>query len=221
MLRLLTALIVLFSFGTIPSAVRQYRMFLDAYARQQSGDQAGAAKLYTQLLSRYPDSFVRKEALFNLACAEYARNRFLNAAALDSGLQSAKGQIGVDASYNRGNALAMAALANPRSPDYQPRLRAALTSYRRALLVDPNHSDARINYEIVLRALQRLTPPPSPAGGGGAGAGGGDRQTRRQGLNVDISNLILDNARLQEGQMMRKYFRPAPPRQTPREQQDW
>lgn len=221
MLRLLTAMIVLFSFSTIPNAIRQYQMFLDAYQRQQSGDQAGAAKIYADLLSRYPDSFIRREALFNMAVAEYSQNRFSRAAALNSGLQTTKGPIGVNAAYNRGNALAQIAFADPRARDYQNQLRASLVCYRQALIADPNHTDARINYEIVLRALRRLNPPPSPSGGGSGGAGGGDRQTRQQGLSVDISNMILDNARLQEGQMMRKYFKPAPPRQNAKEEEDW
>ncbi|NTU93029.1 MAG: hypothetical protein HGB29_07385 [Chlorobiaceae bacterium] len=219
--RLLTALIVLFSFNTIPSAIRQYRVFMDAYGHQQAGDHATAGKIYSTMLSDYPDSFLRREAMFNLACAEFAQNRPLSSATLYAGLQTVKGAIGVNASYNRGNALAMIAFANPKAPGYREKLGASLGSYRQALLADPGNTDARINYEIVLRALQRLSLPPTPSGGGGGGSGAPDRPTRQQGVSEDVTNLVLDNARLEEGQMIRKYFRPAPPRQTPKEQQDW
>lgn len=222
MLRLLTALVFLFSFGDLPATIREYRLFQEGYERQKAGDHAGAGKIYTSLLSGHPGTFLRREALFNLACAEYSQNRFMNAAALYANLQGSAGPIGSNAAYNRGNALARAAFTAPRAPYYRERLRQALASYRRALVADPAHTDARINYEIVLRALRRVSPPPSPSGGGGAGgqAGPGSRQ-RQQQLSTDVSNLILDNARLQEGEMMRKYFKPAPPRQNAKEARDW
>lgn len=222
MLRLLTVLVTLISVGDIPSAFREYRMFLEGYGRQKAGDHAAAGRIYATLLSSPSATLLRRESLFNLACAEYAQNRFMNAAALDANLQGSKGPIGSNAAYNRGNALARAAFAEPRAATYRERLRQALASYRRALVADPAHTDARINYEIVLRALRRISPPPSPSGGGGGGGqvAPGSRQ-RQQGLSTDVSNLILDNARLQEGEMMRKYFRPAPPRQNAKESRDW
>lgn len=221
--RLVTALIVLFSLGAIPSTVRQYRLFLEAYEHQREGDHAGAGKIYAALISEYPDGFLRREALFNIASSEYAQNRFLRSSAFYSVLQTSRGKLGVSASYNRGNALAMAAFADRKAPGYREQLRTSLAAYRKALLADPDHSDARVNYEIVLRELRRLTPPPSRSGGGGGGGGSAEhgQQSRQQGLSADISKLILDNASLQENQMLRKYFRPAPPRQHQKEQMDW
>jgi tetratricopeptide (TPR) repeat protein len=218
--RLLTVLTVLFSLSSIPSAVRQYRMFLDAYDRQQKGDARGARQSYATLLARHPDSFLLREAQFNLAGTEYSLNRYREASAIYAGLQPVKGAIGVNASYNRGNALATVAFANPKAHDYQEQLRSSLACYRRALLVDPRDIDARINYEIVLRALRSLAPPPSSSAGGG-GKGSPGNQPQQQALSSDVSNLVLGNARQEEGQMMRKYFRPAPPRQNPKEQKDW
>ena len=217
--RLLIALIALLSFSDIRSAVRQYRMFADAYERQQNGDLNGASEGYAALLSGYPDGFFRNEARFDLAVIQHTRNRFAQASEIYAGLQPVKGQIGINASYNRGNALASMAFSNPKAPDYPDQLRNALACYRRALLGDPNHTEARINYEIVLRALRSITPHQAPSGGGGTGAPG--RQPQRQGLSSDVSNLVLGNARQDEGQMLRRYFRPAPPRQIPKEAKDW
>jgi len=217
---LLPALIVLFSFGSIPSAVKQYRMFVEAYERQQSGNLTAAMKGYATLLTRHPDTFLRHEALFDLAGAEYGLNHFPQASAIYSGLETVKGPIGANASYNRGNAIARAAFGAPKAPGYTDELRRSLACYRRALLASPGNNDARINYEIVFRALHSRTPP-SPASGGGGGKGAPGQQPQQQKLSMDVSNLVLDNARHEEGQMMRRYFRPAPPRQTPKEQKDW
>ena len=218
--RLAFALVAFLTFSDIPSAVRQYRMFADAYDRQRNGDVAGASQGYADLLARYPASFFRNEALFDLALIHQGRNQLQQASQLYAGLQQVPGAIGVNASYNQGNILASIASGNPKAPDYATRLRSALVCYRRALTVDPNHADARINYEIVLRALRAIEPPRPPSGGGN-GTGAPGNRPQQQGLSSDVSNLVLGNARQDEGQMMRKYFRPAPPRQIPKEEKDW
>ncbi len=218
--RLITSLILLFSLSDLPSAVRQYRMFLEAYDRQRTGDLAGARQGYTALLTGYPAGFFKREALFDLAGAEYGLNRYLQASTIYAGLQADRGRIGARASYNRGNALATIAFANPKARDYPEQLRSSIACFRRALLANPQDNDARVNYEIVFRALRKLTPPPSPSSGGG-GKGAPGRGSGPSGLSSDVSNLLLDNARQEEGRMMRRYFRPAPPRQSPKEQKDW
>ena len=217
---LLTFLIAISSLGSIPSAIRQYRMFAEAYDRQRNGDLAGARQGYALLLARYPDGFFRQETLFNLAGTEYGLHRFQQASSIYSGLQPIKGALGGHASYNRGNALATIAFSNRKSPDFPTQLKQALACYRKALVADPMNTDARINYEIVLRALRVVTPPPSPSSGGG-GKGGSGQGASQQKISSDVSRLILDNARQNESQMMRRYFKPTKPRQTPREEQDW
>lgn len=217
----LASLILLLTLSDLTSAVRQYRMFLEAYDRQRTGDLAGARQGYASLLSAYPDGLFKREALFDLAGAEYGLNRPRQAATIYAGLQADKGRIGAHASYNRGNALATIAFANPKALDYPEQLRSSIACYRRALLANPQDIDARINYEIVFRALRRLTPPPSTASGGGGGQGAPGHGAGQQALSPDVSNLLLDNARQEEGRMMRRYFRPAPPRQSPKEQKDW
>ncbi|NTU67755.1 MAG: hypothetical protein HGB02_02615 [Chlorobiaceae bacterium] len=218
--RLAIALFAFLTFSDIPSAVRQYQIFADAYDRQRNGDPGAASRGYADLLARYPGSFFRNEALFDLAVIRQAKGQTQQASAIYAGLQAVKGPIGVNAAYNQGNLLATTAFANPKAPDYPARLRNALAFYRRALTGDPNHADARINYEIVLRALRTIEPPRAPAGGG-QGAGSPGNQPQQQELSSDVSNLVLGNARQDEGQMMRKYFRPAPPRQLPKEEKAW
>jgi tetratricopeptide (TPR) repeat protein len=221
MTRVLTALMAFITFSAIPSAVNQYRMFVDACDRQQKGDLAGAAQLYASLLSSHPDGLFRHEALFNLAGAETLLGHYTQASMIYAGLEQFRGTMGANAAYNHGNLLASTALGSPKTPESREQLRAALACYRKALTTDPENTNARINYEIVQRALRNTTPPPSSSSGGGSGNGAPGNQPRQQGLNVDVSNMVLDNARQEEGAMMRRYFRPAPPRQTPREQKDW
>ena len=86
---------------------------------------------------------------------------------------------------NQGNALAMEAFANRKGAGQEELLEQALACYRRALLDNPQNTDARINYEIVLRAIQRhQPPPPSPAPEGG-GAPNGDGQDGGGAVSLD------------------------------------
>ncbi len=218
--RLAFALVAILTLNDIPSAVRQYRMFTEAYDRQKSGDADGASRGYAELLARHPGSLFRNEALFDLAVIRKAQGRSQEAASIYAGLQRVTGPIGVNAAYNLGNITAAAALAEPKAADHAARLRNALAIYRRVLVADPNHADARINYEVVLRALRAVEPPKAPSGGG-QGEGAQGNRPQQQGLSSDVSNLVLGNARQEEGQMMRRYFRPAPPRQLPKEEKEW
>ncbi|NTV02359.1 MAG: hypothetical protein HGB04_06185 [Chlorobiaceae bacterium] len=218
--RLAFALVAFLTFSDIPSAVRQYRMFADAYDRQRNSDPAGAARGYAELLARHPAGFFRNEALFDLALIHQGQKQPQQASTIYAGLLQVKGPIGVNAAYNQGNIIASQAFTNPKAADYPARLRNALAFYRRALTGDPGHADARVNYEIVLRALRTIEPP-RPASGGGEGAGSPGTRPQQQGLSSDVSNLVLGNARQDEGQMMRKYFRPAAPRQIPKEEKEW
>lgn len=77
-------------------------------------------------------------------------------------LEALQGRTGVEAEYNRGNALARLG-----------RLEEAIDSYERALEQDPVHADARHNRELLERLLQQqrererqASDPPQESGGG-------------------------------------------------------
>ncbi len=219
---LLTLLIAITSVGSIPSAIRQYRMFTEAFERQSDGDFVVARRSYALLLTRYPNGIFRQEALFNLAGTEYSLNRFEQASSLYAGLQASRGAVGWRASYNRGNALATIAFSNRKAHDFPDQLRASLACYRKALVTNPMDTDARINYEIVLRALNSISPPRTAAASGGGGSQGKTGPgSPQQKLSNDVSQLVLNNASQDEGQMIRRYFKPAPPRQARKEEKDW
>jgi tetratricopeptide (TPR) repeat protein len=216
MQRALLFLIALFSFDAVKLNLEQYSLFRKANRQAQSGQYAAAVQQYRQLLDRYPAGLLRCEASFNLACAEYGMKHFRRAAEQFAALPPGDAGLSRTAGYNQGNALAMEAFANHKGADQEELLGRALFCYRRALLEAPQNTDARINYEIVLRAIQRRQPPPPPAPQGGSSPDG----TGQDG-GGGVSRLILENARQEEARQMRKYFKPLPSRPSERNLPDW
>ncbi|RXK87704.1 hypothetical protein EST62_06065 [Chlorobaculum sp. 24CR] len=217
MQRALLLLIALSSFNAIKSNFEQYSRFRDANRLAQAGQLKSAVQHYRQLLDRYPDGLLRCEASFNLACAEYRMKHYRRSAEQFAALPPGNAALSRTAGYNQGNALAMEAFRNRKGADQQELLGRALASYRRALLENPQNADARINYEIVLRAMQRHQPPPpapAPQGGGAPDGNGQDG-------GGAVSRLILENARQEEARQMRKYFKPLPTKPSERNQPDW
>lgn len=217
MQRTLLFLIALFSFDAVKSNLDQYNLFRKANRQAQAGQYATAVQQYRLLLDRYPAGLLRCEASFNLACAEYGMKHYRRSAELFATLPPGNANLSKTAGYNQGNALAMEAFRSHAGAAQEALLGRALAFYRRALLDNPQNADARINYEIVLRAMQRhQPPPPSPAPQGG-GSAEGDGQDG----GGAVSRLILENARQEEAQAMRKYFRPLPSKPSERNQPDW
>jgi hypothetical protein len=218
--RLLPALIVLVSIGSLPSNLRQYQLLRVANAHEENGDIAGAVRMYHSLLDRYPDGIFRREILFNLADTEYVMKHYLRSAGMFDTIPAGNPEITRLATYNKGNALAMTAFGNPKALDYPELLSRSLACYRIVLLSDPRNTDARINYEIVRRALRKLSPPPpspSPASSDKPAAANRSPQS----ISINVANMILDNAQQNEALLMRKYFHPIPARRTAEEEEDW
>lgn len=218
--RLLTALIVLVSIGSLPSNLRQYQLLRVANAHVENGDIAGAVSMYHSMLARYPDGIFRREILFNLADTEYGMKHYRGSASMFDSISAGNPKITRLAAYNKGNALAMEAFGNRKAPDYGELLSRSLACYRLVLLSDSRNSDARVNYEIVRRALRRLSPPPpSPSPSNSEKPSAANKSP--QSLSVNVANMILDNARQEEALLMRKYFRPMPSRRSAEEEDDW
>lgn len=217
MQRFLTLLIALFSINALKSNLEQEKLFRTASRYGNSGQHARAVRHYRQLLDRYPAGMLRGEAAFNLAAEEFRMKHYRRAADLFASLPPGNPELSRNAGYNRGNALALEAFGNSEPSRRTLLLEQALACYRKSLLDNPGNADARINYEIVARALQNRQPPPAPQSAGGNG--GGDQG--RQGLDTELSRMILENARQEEARQMRRYFRPLPPRHENRNQPDW
>lgn len=218
MQRALLLLIALFSFDAVKSNLEQYNLFRQANRQAQAGQYAPAVRQYRQLLDRYPAGLLRCEASFNLACAEYGMKHYRRSAELFATLPPGNAALSKTAGYNQGNALAMEAFRSRKGAGQEALLGRALAFYRRALLDNPQNADARINYEIVLRAMQRHQTPPPPAP---APQGGGSPEGNGQDGGGAVSRLILENARQEEARAMRKYFKPLPSKPSERNQPDW
>lgn len=217
MQRALLLLITLFSFDAVRSNLEQYNLFRKANRQAQAGQYATAIQQYRHLLDRYPAGLLRCEASFNLACAEYGMKHYRRSAELFATLPPGNAALSKTAGYNQGNALAMEAFRSHTGAAQEALLGRALAFYRRALLDNPQNADARINYEIVLRAMQRHQPPPPAPAPQGSGSPEGNGQDG----GGAVSRLILENARQEEARQMRKYFRPLPSKPSERNQPDW
>jgi tetratricopeptide (TPR) repeat protein len=217
MQRVLLLLITLFSLEAVKSNLDQYTLFRKANRQAQAGQYTTAVKQYRQLLDRYPAGLLRCEASFNLACAEYGMKHYRRAAEQFAALPPGNSDLSRTAGYNQGNALVLEAFRSHKGANQQELLARALSCYRRSLLENPQNADARINYEIVLRAMQRRQPPPpSPAP-----QGGGSPDGKGQDGGGAVSQLILENARQEEARQLRKYFKPLPTKPAEQNQPDW
>ncbi len=146
--RLLVAALFLF---TVPAGAREGRLGNEDYARSDFGP-AGA--LYREGIDRSEAEgeagAVRANLYNNLGCALYEQQEFERAqTAFETSLGLALTAEGrAQAAYNAGNAAAR-----------QQAFEAALGFYRHALLADPDHAEAKFNYEYLRRQLQPDAPP--------------------------------------------------------------
>jgi len=136
---------------------------------------------------------------------------------------TAIGAINRNACYNEGNALAMKAFGMSSGNEKTALLQNALGCYRSALAADPKMTDARINYEIVMRALHPPSSPPrnAPPKEHNRQPGSPPPPAAASPLNSEVSNLLLDRARQEEKEMLRKYYRKGSARPASKESRDW
>ena len=119
-------------------------------------DYAGAAAAYQEGLAAFEEdvpSDVRAGLSNNLGAAQYRLENYEGAreAFGASTRQATSDADRARAAYNRGNT-AFALGDNP----------GALDAYRQALLLQPNHQDAKFNYEFVKRQMQDQSQEDSP-----------------------------------------------------------
>jgi hypothetical protein len=220
---LIPLLFALFSPGTLPALFSEFGTMRDANEHYSKGDYRSASTLYLSIIDRKPEGNMRREAQFNLADAQFCMKQYNASATLFEKLSTGPGKNGMferNARYNEGNAIAMAAFSSPKEPRNPELLRKALACYRPVLLADPRNTDARINYEIVLRALQKLTPPPAPKPDEKPSPASPPPSTTAP-LSSDVTNLVLENAMQDEKALLRKYFRPVQNRRPVGEKRDW
>jgi tetratricopeptide (TPR) repeat protein len=219
---LLSFLIALFTLSAVKSNFEQYSLFRKGNTYALSGKHTLAVQSYRKLLDNYPAGILRSEASFNLAVTEFGMKHYQRSADQFASIPPGNSALIRNAGYNRGNALAMEAFTSQKaSSGSNELLGRALSCYRRALLDNPQNSDARINYEIVSRALHRTEPPPpspSPQGSGGAS---GDGNTGKAPGSAGVTGMILEKVRQEEARQMQRYFRPLPSKTAEHDHPDW
>lgn len=145
-------LILLVSIASTALAQEVNGIIVDGNTAYRKGDYAGAAELYKKALARDGENAV---ALYNLAAALHRQQS--NEAAVgyfDQVATLADPALKAKACYNKGVLQAM----NNQLPE-------AITSFKQALVLDPQDQDARENLQKAineLRKRQQSTPPPTP-----------------------------------------------------------
>jgi tetratricopeptide (TPR) repeat protein len=210
----------------MPDMIEQYRLFNRANTLHEQDSFLKAGEMYNTLLAKYPKGSFSEEAMFNLAVTEFRLEKYSDAAGHFSALQrllKKEGRKSRNTWYNEGNALAMQAFRSADRLTSIELLQNALTRYRAVLVADPGNIDARMNYEVVARAIEkRSPPPPPPAPSPSAGTPEPEEEQQNSSLiSSNLANLMLENAQREEKQLLSKYYRPGTARIMIKEDKDW
>jgi len=199
----LSLLLLLTASLSLPEEFRQYRMVQKANHHYLSGEYHEAERLYSNLLADDPDEKLKTAIRFNLAGTLALQRKYADARRLYQSIPaSAEGEkTGNLIGYNEGTCFAREALATHEPGRTSELLKQALRRYTAVLSGDPADTDARINYEIVYRMLQKHNAS-SSSKSGGRGENGDPAPAGSQSMKP--AERILENAQLQENEVMRK-----------------
>ncbi|NTV07600.1 MAG: hypothetical protein HGA81_03210 [Chlorobium limicola] len=203
MMKPLSLLLLLTASLSLPEEFRQYRMVQKANHHYLSGEYHEAERLYSNLLANDPDEKLKTAIRFNFAGTLALQRKYADARRLYQSIPaSAEGEkTGNLIGYNEGTCFAREALATHEPGRKSELLKQALRRYTAVLSGDPADTDARINYEIVYRMLQKQNAS-SSSKSGGRGENGDPAPAGSQSMKP--AERILENAQLQENEVMRK-----------------
>lgn len=126
---------------------------------------------YRRELQKRPGSAVLH---YNLGTVLLRTGRYAEAAQhLEQARATSVRALRQRAEYNYGNTHLQPAFGEAPSPERDARLRSAIVSYKRALVLDPSDRAAKWNLELTQRLLSQPDPPAGGGGGGGDSGGGG------------------------------------------------
>lgn len=137
----------------------------------RAGDYPRAEAEYRRALRDRPGS---PEMHYNLGTVLLRTGRFADAAKhLEQARSSTLRPLRQRVEYNGGNTELEPAFGEAASPERDTKLRRAIASYKRALVLNPGDRAAKWNLELAQRLLSQPPPPESGGGGGGDSGGGG------------------------------------------------
>ncbi|MEI8031742.1 MAG: tetratricopeptide repeat protein [Chlorobiaceae bacterium] len=221
MIRVPFLMILLTVSVSLPEMFSHYRLKQQAEALYAARDFSRAENVFRQLLLVAPEGKESSSAGFNLACALYMQKKYSDAAALFSSSREAKGaaaQPALNARFNEGSALAMKAFETSEKKSKRLLLHGSLGAFRRVLLSNPEDGDAKINYEIVRRALQELEEKHSPSSTSPEQRNSSRPET---GIGRQVASRLLEKARQDESSMMQRIPRSPKAPQEGRNNKDW
>ncbi|MFP4522810.1 MAG: tetratricopeptide repeat protein, partial [Fibrobacterota bacterium] len=140
---------------------RLYRKALEIKKEEKEKDSKEAAGLFKEALSHYekgkiiePDesrlSYNTGNARFQLGEYDKAAEEYTKA------LDGASAKLRKDAHFNRGNSRVFSVLKDPSKKEAEKLLKGALDDYKKVLLEDPDDYDAKANFEITGKILEKL-----------------------------------------------------------------
>ncbi|MCF8216551.1 MAG: hypothetical protein K9I59_03840 [Chlorobium sp.] len=205
MMQLLLPILLLASSWNLPQEYRAYRTQQQAYTLYRSGNYSGAEQRCREALSGKAGHTDRSGVAirFNLAGALAMQGKHLQARHIYRNLAMNPGdeKIRIASWYNEGTSFAMEALATEKKVQKKALLEQALGRYTTLLLKKPGDIDTRINYEIVLRMLEKLK------NGSAKHRGKRNEQKNTGSSNEEMANTakrILQQAQMKENQLMRQ-----------------
>jgi len=180
---------------------REYRTAQKANALYMREEYFRAEQLYRTLPDIARGTKGSAAARFNLAGALARQGKHTQARRIYRSIALDPGEKGLrnPSLYNEGTSLALEGIAAVEAAHKKTLLRQALLRYTAVLRSDPADIDARINYEIVFRMLEK---PESPS----------SRQPENRSEKSDpatsglmnTAERVLENARIQENSLMRR-----------------
>lgn len=180
---------------------REYRTMHKANEHYMRGEYFRAEQLYRTLPDIAQEKTGSAPARFNLAGSLARQGKHTQARRIYRSIALNPGEKGLrnPSLYNEGTSFALEGIATGEGMHKRELLRQALLRYTSVLRSDPADTDARINYEIVLRMLDK--PESSSSRQQDNRRENGDPAS---GGLMKTAERVLENARIQENSLMRK-----------------
>ncbi len=186
-------------------ALAGYKAVRTANRHVETGNLAEAAVQYRNVIQQEPESPNGIVAAFNLGNTLFLEGRFAQAAVHFREIADNAGvpeELRADARFNAGNAFAKLAMTTDDGSGQKKKLlKAALREYREVLLIYPDDPESKINHEIILRLLKRLSSLPQ------TGKSSVSNAERSGPIQHEIASNILERAAQEEQTALRNRYR--------------
>ncbi|MBM3162861.1 MAG: tetratricopeptide repeat protein [Chlorobi bacterium] len=206
---------------SLSGELMHYRTMQEANGHFRKGDYFRAEQRYRNAIVSASKDGERVTARFNLAVSLAMQRKYREAIGLYRTVAMKPGEKKMRnlCRYNEATCLARLAMAETGTDPKRELLEQALEGYAAVLFEEPDETDARINYEIVYRMLQKLKTPPSRHPEDGSEKSGNGTASN---AGMKTAERILENAQLQENSLLRRLPRASgEERASSKNRKDW